>query len=75
MMKHIVLAAAVALALTGPAALAQESQEPQEEPAREKKICRTDRMTGENQRLRPGVGRVSSHQAGACGVRQPVSDG
>ena len=45
-MKHIVLAAAVALALTGPAALAQESQEPQEEPAREKKICRTDRMTG-----------------------------
>ena len=45
-MKHIVLAAAVALALTGPAALAQESQEPQEEPARETKICRTDRMTG-----------------------------
>ena len=42
-MKSIFVAAAVALAVTGFAATAQEAQE---EPAPEKKICRTERATG-----------------------------
>ena len=42
-MKSIFLAAAIAMAVTGVAASAQEAQE---EPKPEKKICRTDRATG-----------------------------
>jgi len=44
-MKSIFLAAAMAMAVTGGAASAQEAQEAPEAPP-EKKICRTERATG-----------------------------
>jgi hypothetical protein len=42
-MKGILGLAALAMAMTGVAASAQEAEQP---PAKEKKICRTERMTG-----------------------------
>jgi hypothetical protein len=45
-MKSIVLAAALAVAVTGVSASAQDAPSSQEEPQPEKKICRTDKATG-----------------------------
>jgi Spy/CpxP family protein refolding chaperone len=45
-MKTIVVAAALALGLTGAAASAQDAQGAEATPKEEKKICRTDKSTG-----------------------------
>lgn len=42
-MKSIFMATAIAMAMTGAAASAQEAQEA---PKKEKKICRSEKMTG-----------------------------
>ena len=45
-MRQLAIVMAAALAASGVAATAQDSQEAQEEPQREKKICRTSKATG-----------------------------
>jgi hypothetical protein len=45
-MKQLSIVLAAAMAVTGIGASAQESQDQQEEPKKEKKICRTERSTG-----------------------------
>ena len=44
-MKSLFIASVMAMAVSGPAASAQEAQDAPE-PPREKKICRTERATG-----------------------------
>ena len=86
-MKSLFIAAAMAMAVTGVAASAQEAQDAPE-PPREKKICRTEKATGSltrrtrtclteaqwrelNNRTRRGVDEMTS---AASGGKQCLQD-
>ena len=81
-MKSIFVAAALAMALTGVAASAQDAEQ---EPPREKKVCRTDKATGSltrrtriclteaqwrelNSRTQRGVGEMQGQGSGGQAV-------
>lgn len=86
-MKSLFVAAAMAMAVSGVAASAQEAQDAPEQP-REKKICRTEKATGSltrrtriclteaqwrelNDRTRRGVDEMTS---AASGGKQCIQD-